>query len=86
MFLDGLISSVDPSLFLSLSLTHTHTHVHTYTIDRDTDAALREVSEERSAYLNLLEEARFSISHLQDELTDARYEIIISTKTSMIIQ
>ena len=41
-------------------------------IFRDTDAALREVSEERGAYLSLLEEARFSISQLQDELTDAR--------------
>ena len=50
---------------------------HTYAlipimIFRDTDAALREVSEERGAYLSLLEEARFSISQLQDELTDAR--------------
>ena len=42
------------------------------TPSRDTDAALREASEERGAYLSLLEEARFSISHLQDELTDAR--------------
>jgi hypothetical protein len=32
------------------------------------------VSEERSAYVALLEDARGAIAQLQDELTDARYD------------
>jgi hypothetical protein len=47
--------------------------IHT---SRETDAALKGVSEERTVYLGLLDEARGAIAHLQDELTDARYTIL----------
>ena len=39
---------------------------------RDSDAALRDVAEERTVYAHMLEEARSAITQLQDELTDAR--------------
>lgn len=53
---------------------------------RDADAALRDVSEERTAYMSLLQGAKGTISQLQDELTDARYvQIIIIVIVSIAI-
>jgi hypothetical protein len=43
---------------------------------RDSDAALRDVTEERSVYITMLEDARATINQQQDELKDTRYTYI----------